>query len=127
MEYELIAEKDDEPVLDEAVHMPADDSVNQSQSNDIHATNYVHRKRKAQVSDGIHPLCDLLAIMHKDKNDHLDGLTDRLSYQAELGKAQNEVYALVQGIPNLSIEKQFDIGDILVERLPVLSIFQGIA
>lgn len=126
MEHELLEEKDDE-VQDEPGHTTADDSVNQPQSNDIHqAPTYMNKKRKSKLSDDIQPLCNLLSLMHKDTNERLDGLADQLGYQSKLGKAREEVYALVEVIPDLSLDEQFDVGDILVKETACLEYFKGL-
>lgn len=101
----------------------AEDSVCQSQSNEVHSLPSAHKKRKPQGQDHIQNLCELLSVMHQDTNARLQNLGDRLGVQADLLKAKNDVCALLQEIPNLSEDDLFDIGDILMEKTSNLQMF----
>lgn len=55
----------------------------------------------------------LLREMHHDTNEQLKTISHRIGYQANLRQAWKEMFVLLQKIPNLSLDNQFDIGDIL--------------
>lgn len=82
------------------------------------------KKRKGE--DGMQSFCELLREMHRDTNEQLKTIADSIGIQADIRKARKEVYALLQKIPNLSLDDQFQAGNIFIKEPERLEYFTSL-
>lgn len=71
------------------------------------------RKRK-QAENIDKTLCDLLTQMQRNTNARLESISHRIGYQTDLGHARREVWAMLDAIPELSLDETFDAADVLI-------------
>lgn len=64
--------------------------------------------------------------MHDDTNARLQSLVNRIGYQIDLCKAKKEIFILLQAVPDLSLDNQFDVGEYLVQNPSLLEYFMGL-
>lgn len=100
---------------------------------DSEATSYRHAAgtsklpRKRKQADSIDKtLCELLTQMQRDTNSRLESIAHRIGYQSDLGQARKEVWAMLETIPELSLDETFDAADILIGNPQKLEFFSGL-
>lgn len=88
-------------------------------------TSKLSRKRK-QADNIDKTLCELLTQMQRDTNSRLESISHRIGYQSDLGQARREVWAMLEVIPDLSLDAIFDAADVLIGNPQKLEFFSGL-
>lgn len=106
------------------INVDTEDSEANSSRHDV-GTSRLPRKRK-QAENVDKTLRDLLTQMQLDTNSRLESISHRIGYQSDLGQARREVWAMLDAIPELSMEEVFDASDVLIENAQKLEFFSGL-
>ncbi|KAL1563822.1 hypothetical protein AAHA92_06245 [Salvia divinorum] len=80
-------------------------------------------KRKLNPSDT--SLMEFLGNLHAEINSRLDVISSRIGYEFDLGKARQEVFDKLGGVDRLTLDKRYDLCDILGDKPQRLEVFMG--
>lgn len=83
-------------------------------------------KRRKVNDDNDRELCELLGQMQRDTNDRLDTISHRIGHQADLRKERKEIFALLEDIPDLSLNERLDVCCILVDNPSRMELFTNL-
>ncbi|XP_057796019.1 uncharacterized protein LOC131012126 [Salvia miltiorrhiza] len=100
-----------------------EESVSQTKKGEA-AVNGRNKKRKTR--DELGASYELLMEIKSTTNERLEQLANRVGYDFDLGKARNEVFAMLGQLEGLSLEQKFDVCELLAYKVERLEIFMGL-
>ncbi|KAL1545562.1 hypothetical protein AAHA92_22271 [Salvia divinorum] len=80
-------------------------------------------KRKQPSSDVV--LMEFLANLHAETNSRLEVISSRIGYEFDLGKARQEVFDKLGSVEGLTLDRRYELCDILGDKSQPLEEFMG--
>lgn len=117
------AEAASEPT-EHTIPFETEDSEANSSRHDAGPSRLSRKRKQAENVDKT--LCELLGQMQHDTNKRLESISHRIGYQCDLGQARKEVWAMLDEIPDLTMDDKFDAAEVLIENAQKLEFFSGL-
>lgn len=85
------------------------------------------KPKKCKVSKDISMMRDIMSEIGRTADERLASLAEGIGYEAQLEKARNEAFHQLGNIPNLSINNQLDVFEILAKHQDKLEIIMRLS